>query len=81
MNSRIIPNTPEKLDRCFIVKAAANSAMALQMAQQIWTDPEQAGYELADLVGIINTVSLKLKKYCEMVNFVAHNHKPKEEDL
>jgi len=47
-----IPNTPEKLDRCFIVKAATNSAVALQMAQQIWTDPEQAGYELVDFVEV-----------------------------
>lgn len=79
--SRVVPNTPEKLDRCFIVKAATNSAMALQMAQQIWTDPEQAGYELADLVQIINTVSIKLRNYCQMVNHCAHNDKPKEEDL
>jgi hypothetical protein len=76
-----IPNTPEKLDCCFIVKAATNSALALQMAQKIWTDPEQAGYELADLVQIINTVSIKLRNYCQMVNHCAHNDKPKEEDL
>lgn len=80
MKNGVIPNTPEKLDCCFIVKAATNSAMALQMAQQIWTDPEQAGYELVDLVEIINTVSIKLKRYCQMVNHFAHNEKPKDID-
>jgi hypothetical protein len=71
MNS-CIPNTPEKLDRCFIVKAATNSAMALQMAQQVWTDPELEGYEIADFVDIINTVSIKLRNYCQQVNGAAH---------
>jgi hypothetical protein len=73
-----IPNTPAKLDRCFIVKAATNSAMALQMAQQVWTDPEMGGYEIADFVDIINTVSIKLRNYCQMVNHVAHTNKPEE---
>lgn len=76
--NRGIANTPKKLESCFIVKAATNSAMALQMAQQVWTDPELAGYEIADFVDIINSVSIKLRNYCQMVNRAAHIDKQEE---
>lgn len=67
------PNTAENLKRHFIVYAAINSSVALQLAQQVFTDGMDGYDQIFDYVDMINSISLKLTKQCENLNFEAHN--------
>jgi len=66
------PQTIERLDRHFIVKATINSTTALQMAIQAWNDPALMRGEIQGYVDIINTASIKLKDLCQYQNYRAH---------
>lgn len=67
------PRTAENLKRHFIVHAAINSSVALQFAQQVFTDGMDGYDQIFDYVHMINSISLKLAKRCEDINFEAHS--------
>jgi hypothetical protein len=67
------PKTAENLKRHFIVNAAINSSVALQMAQQVFTDGMDGYEQVFDYVDMINSISLKLAKRCDYLNWEAHS--------
>lgn len=69
-----LPNTLENLERNFIAKASINSALALQMAQQLWNDQNTSDTQIADYVDLINVISKKLKDHCWQLNWQAHEN-------
>ena len=72
------PNTSTNLKSNFIANAALNSALALQMAQQVWSTHAWGDTQINDCVEIINSVSLKLKRNCQQLNHEAHSNFDKE---
>ena len=67
-----LPNTLENLERNFIVKASINSALALQMAQQLLSSGIDS--QIHDYVHLINSISIKLKNHCHDANWEAHDN-------
>ena len=69
--------TIENLKQHFILRAAVNSATALQMAQHIWSHEGAVHHSISELVTVINTASLSLKRVCESINYGSHNEPDK----
>jgi hypothetical protein len=62
-----------RVRKCFIYTATKNTAMALNMAQQIWDNPKvKSPASVQELVSLLNSTALALQRVCDSLDY-EHN--------